>query len=66
MRLEFTTKEESKQMQEDDFLKLSGSERIFAFFQLCKAVRQLPKKHEQEDESGNFVLIKKTKDGSVG
>lgn len=66
MRLEYTTKQESKHVQEDAFLKLSGRERIFAFFQLCKSVRQLPIKHEPEDESGNFVLIRKNTDGSVG
>lgn len=42
MKIKFTTKEESKKLQETEFLALSGADRVFAFFRLCYEMRDFP------------------------
>ena len=55
MKIKFTTKEESKKLQEEEFLALSGADRVFAFFRLCYEMRDFPAQ-ETSDKSGNFVI----------
>lgn len=60
MELRFTTKEQQKKRQEEEFLKLSGSERLQAFLDLCATYAKLYGVPESNHE-GNFVLEKKAK-----
>ena len=49
-------------MQEEEFLKLSGAERFFAFLELSRAVlKQFPQKAEPENDLSktHFVLERK-------
>jgi|TARA_R110002074_G_scaffold48914_7_gene125097 hypothetical protein len=55
MEINFTTKEESKRLQEADFLALSGAERVFAFFKLCYEMRDFPSQ-ETSDKKDNFII----------
>ena len=55
MKINFTTKEESKKLQEAEFLALSGAERVFAFFKLCYEMRSFPSK-ETSEKNNNFVI----------
>jgi hypothetical protein len=48
MEINFTTKEESKRLQEADFLALTGAERVFAFFKLCYEMRDFPSQETSE------------------
>jgi len=59
MKLTFQSKEESNQLQRDAFLKLSKSERVFAFYRLMERVKQFPVKNKKEKENVNFVIILK-------
>jgi hypothetical protein len=55
MEMNFRTKEESKKMQEAEFLALSGAERVFAFFRLCYEMRDFPTQ-ETSDKRDNFII----------
>jgi hypothetical protein len=59
MKINFGTKEESKVIQIDDFLKLSKTDRIYAFINLLLKSKQLPRKKES-DKSDNFLIEIKT------
>lgn len=56
MEMRFQTKEESNKRQLEDFLKLSGAERIYRFLKLSTEMKKFPTKHEP-DKSSNFVII---------
>lgn len=56
MKINFETKEESKAKQIDDFLKLSKTDRIYAFINLLLKSKQLPRKKES-DKSDNFLIV---------
>jgi hypothetical protein len=55
MEINFTTKEESKRLQEADFLALTGAERVFAFFKLCYEMRDFPSQ-ETSEKKDNFII----------
>ena len=55
MEIKFTTKQESKRLQEAEFLALSGAERVFAFFRLCYEMRDFPSQ-ENSDKRDNFII----------
>ena len=55
MKVTFTTKEESKKLQEAEFLALTPHERFLNFIALSKAIAKLYPKKEEED-TGNFVI----------
>ncbi len=55
MEIRFTTKEESKKLQEEAFLKLSPSERVINFFQLSDQFMQFPTT-KPYDTKNNLVL----------
>ncbi|WP_374174342.1 hypothetical protein [Flavobacterium tructae] len=45
MEIRFQTKEESNKQQQEDFLKLSKTERVYAFFRLMEQVSRFPIKN---------------------
>lgn len=55
MELKFQTKEESNLQQEEAFLKLSKSERVWRFFELMQKSKSLPIK-EKPLKSNNFII----------
>ncbi|PKO99267.1 MAG: hypothetical protein CVU03_02550 [Bacteroidetes bacterium HGW-Bacteroidetes-2] len=63
MKIKFQTKEESKKQQLEDFLKLSGGERVWCFFSLSAQINRFPHKNKIE-KTHNFVIhfdLNKTK-----
>lgn len=63
MEVRFQTKEESKRLQQEAFLKLSGGERFQQFLLLSRTInRMFPPKNKKSFEErykGNFLLIHK-------
>ena len=55
MELKFQTKEESNRQQEEAFLKLSKSERVWLFFEMMQKSKSLPVK-EKPSKSSNFII----------
>ena len=55
MEIKFQTKEESNRQQEEAFLKLSKSERVWRFFELMQKSKSLPVK-EKPSKSNNFMI----------
>jgi len=55
MKISFQTKEESKRLQEEAFLKLSPSERLLSFLVMLKKMRKFPTKATY-DTKDNFVI----------
>ena len=55
MEIRFQTKEESNRQQEEAFLKLSKSERVWRFFELMQKSKSLPKK-EKPSKTNNFII----------
>ena len=57
MDIRFQTKEESNRQQQEEFLKLSGAERVFAFFRLREQVNRFPVKNKVDKNKDNFQII---------
>ena len=55
MQLKFQTKEESNRQQEEAFLKLPKSERVWLFFELMQKSKSLPVK-ERPSKPENFII----------
>lgn len=55
MKITFQTKEESNQKQREEFLKLSGAERVIAFFVLSKKISAFPTKRKPLPDA-NFII----------
>ena len=55
----FRNKEESNKLQEEDFLKLSPSERVLRFFSLIYYFKNFPT--TKTDNNKNFVIVIKKK-----
>lgn len=55
MKIKFQTKEESKKQQLEDFLKLSGGERVWRFFSMSAQINRFPRKNKIE-KTDNFVI----------
>lgn len=60
MEIRFQTKEVSNKIQQESFLKLSKTERIYCFLNLMYKVNQYPSKIK-EDKSANFLIVIKSK-----
>ena len=60
MKITFTTKAESKRLQEEAFLKLAGAERFFEFLRLCEKINAYPTTAIKE-KNNNFIINIKTK-----
>lgn len=61
MVIKFQTKEDSNKQQQDDFLKLSKADRIYAFLRLMERVSQFPVKNKVDRDKDNFVIELKAK-----
>lgn len=61
MELRFQTKKESNQLQQDEFLKLSKIERLYAFFRLMEQMSKFPVKNKEDKNKDNFVIVINTK-----
>jgi len=61
MEVRFQTKEESNKQQQDDFLKLSKVERVYAFWRLMERVSRFPLKHKVDKNKDNFIIELKAK-----
>lgn len=61
MELRFQTKEESNQQQQDEFLKLSKLERLYAFFRLMEKMSKFPIKNKEDKNKDNFIIVINTK-----
>lgn len=61
MELRFQTKEESNQLQQDKFLKLSKLERLYAFFRLMEQMSKFPIKNKEDKNKDNFIIVINTK-----
>lgn len=68
MEIKYRTKAESKKEQEEAFLKLTPSERVVAFINLCYEMKAFPSKtNETEKDKGNFVIkLYKDEGWSIG
>lgn len=56
MEIRFQTKEESNTSQEQEFLKLTGVERFYAFLNLSYRLRNLPIKNKRKSKN-NFEIV---------
>ncbi len=55
MEIKFQTKQESNREQEEEFLKLTGGERVYAFYDLILKMKRFPTKAKPK-ENTNFVI----------
>lgn len=56
MEIYFQTKAESNRQQREEFLKLSGGERVQAFFELCERMAEFPVKNKSKRKNDNFII----------
>ncbi len=57
MEIRFTTKEESNKLRQEEFLSLSGGERILSFLRLCEQIATMfPPKKAIKKNNGNFMI----------
>ena len=56
MEIRFQTKEESNRQQQEEFLKLSGMEGIYAFIKMMHDMKRFPTK-AQPEKKDNFAII---------
>ncbi|OHT46650.1 hypothetical protein [Flavobacterium tructae] len=61
MEIRFQTKEESNKQQQEDFMKLSKTERVYAFFRLMEQVSRFPIKNKEDKNKDNFLIVIKPK-----
>jgi hypothetical protein len=61
MEIRFQTKEESNKQQQDDFLKLSKVERVYAFWRLMERMSRFPVKNKLTENKSNFIIELKPK-----
>ena len=61
MEIRFTTKEESKKLQEEAFLKLSPVERVINFLQLFAQFMQFPTTKPYNTKNNLVLELWKTK-----
>ncbi len=55
MELKFQTKEQSNKAQQEAFLKLSKTDRFYAFLQLIQNLKNFPTKVKKE-KTNNFII----------
>lgn len=61
MEIHFRTKEESNLLQEKEFLKLTGAERISRFIEMSTKMMNMPSAKPYKVNPNNFILEKKKK-----
>jgi hypothetical protein len=61
MLMRFLTKEESNKIRQEEFLALSGEERILSFLKLSRRINQLfpSEKTFEERTKGDFIMKRK-------
>lgn len=57
MEIKFQTKEESNKQQQEAFLKLSKTERIYSFFRLMERMDLFPVKNKVDKNKDNFLIV---------
>ncbi|MFD1602042.1 hypothetical protein ACFSJW_24065 [Flavobacterium artemisiae] len=57
MEIRFQTKEESNRQQQEDFLKLSGAERVRSFLKLSERISRFPVKNRVDKNKDNFIIV---------
>ncbi|MEL1243444.1 hypothetical protein AAEO56_04155 [Flavobacterium sp. DGU11] len=55
MEIRFETKEESNRRRQEEFLKLSGGERVMNFLKLSMQMKMFPTS-AKPDKSSNFII----------
>lgn len=61
MEIRFQTKEESNKRQQEDFLRLSKTERFYSFLRLSQRISEFPVKNKIDKNKDNFQIIIKSK-----
>jgi hypothetical protein len=61
MKITFQTKEESNNIQTEEFLKLSKTERFYSFIRLCEQMAKFPVKNKIDKNKDNFIIHIKPK-----
>lgn len=56
MEISFNTKEENNKRRLEEFLKLTGAERISSFLNLMEQVSKFPTKYKKK-KTNNFLII---------
>lgn len=57
MSISFQTKAESNRQQREEFLNLSGGERVQVFLELCERMAEFPVKNKPKRENDNFIIV---------
>ena len=57
MKISFQTKEESNKKQLEDFLKLSGAERVLSFMRLSTEIKRNFPSQLKSEKSSNFTIV---------
>ncbi len=59
-KIRYGSKEEFNQMREEEFLALSGSQRVEIFLKMMDNLKVFPVKNQRlVEEKGNFIITKK-------
>lgn len=67
MKIVFQTKQESNQQQLENFLQLSGAERLSSFLRLSTRISNFPVKKQVQQKTKNFVInIELTENANLG
>ncbi len=66
MEITFQNKEQSNKQQREDFLKLSGAERVIAFINLSKKINAFPSKRIEKTSNNFLIDFTKTNDSKLG
>ena len=66
MEIKFTSKEESKRIQELEFLALPPAERVLRFIQLSQQINLFPTSAPKKDTSNFIIEIYKSNDRELG
>lgn len=62
MEIRFQTKEESNRQQQEEFMKLSGVDRVYSFWRLMERMSKFPVKNKIDKNKGNFIIELKAKE----
>lgn len=65
MEISFTTKEESKRLEEKRFLALTPSERLMEFLESMAYFTQFPSKVPEKKNDNFVIILNQKKDGRV-
>lgn len=64
MKMFFRTKDESNKIQEEDFFKLTPSERVLSFFSLIYYFKNFPT--TKTEKNRNFIIVIKNDKYKLG